>query len=81
MPDFVGRRLAEAKEKIARAGLQLASVEVQQVGSTAAGSDSQSDAASPMPTRVPTSGKIARQSPPPGSRVTPETQIRVEIEP
>ncbi|MFL6440177.1 MAG: PASTA domain-containing protein [Terriglobales bacterium] len=81
MPNFVGRQLADAKEKISRAGLQLASVEVQQVNSTPSGSEAQSTPAPPMPTKVPTSGKIARQSPPPGSRVTPETPIRVEIEP
>src|SRR5207248_165005 len=52
MPNFVGRQLADAKEKISRAGLQLASVEVQQVNSTPSGSEAQSTPAPPMPTKV-----------------------------
>jgi beta-lactam-binding protein with PASTA domain len=77
MPNFVGRRLAEAKDKISKAGLQLASVEFEQ---TENNSDSQTDLPRPLPRKVPTSGKISKQSPPPGSRVTAETQIKIEVE-
>jgi eukaryotic-like serine/threonine-protein kinase len=78
MPNFVGRQLAEAKEKISRAGLQLASVQFEQAPSD--DSKSQSDLAAPVSRKVPVSGKIARQSPAPGSRVTAETQIKIEVE-
>jgi beta-lactam-binding protein with PASTA domain len=83
MPNFVGRQLSEAREKIARAGLQLTSVSVaggdDQMASTAdAGSTPQ---LAPLPKLSSTSGKITGQSPPAGSRVTPETPIRLEIVP
>jgi len=77
MPDFVGRRLAEAKEKISRAGLQPASVQFEQAAP--GDSDSQTELAATAPSKVPVSGRIARQSPPPGSRVTPDTQIKIEV--
>jgi beta-lactam-binding protein with PASTA domain len=77
MPNFVGRRLAEVKAKISQAGLQLASVEFEQIENN---NDSQTDLPRPLPRKVPTSGKISKQSPPPGSRVTAETQIKIEVE-
>ena len=73
MPNFVGRQLAEARDKIARAGLQLASVGV--IGETL----SQDQSAPGLPSKVPTSGTIAAQSPPAGSRVTPESQIKLSV--
>jgi len=78
MPSLVGRQLVEAKEKIARAGLQVPVV-------AAAGSLNQPAAgpgtpASPArPAVIPTSGMIVSQTPPVGSRVTPDTQIRLEV--
>jgi beta-lactam-binding protein with PASTA domain len=77
MPNFVGRQLAEAKAKISKAGLQLASVEYEH---TEDNNDSQTELPPPLPRRVPISGQIAKQSPPPGSRVTAETQIKLEVE-
>jgi beta-lactam-binding protein with PASTA domain len=77
MPNFVGRQLAEAKAKISKAGLQLASVEYEH---TEDNNDSQTELPPPLPRKVPISGKIAKQSPPPGSRVTAETQIKIEVE-
>jgi hypothetical protein len=70
MPNFVGRPLADAREKIARAGLQIASV-----AAAAPAGSVQPVGAVP----VPNSGTISSQSPPPGARVTPESQIRLEI--
>jgi len=80
MPSFVGRPLAEAKEKIARAGLQLASVAV--AGGSALPNQEASLAPGPglaMPPRVPTSGTISAQSPPAGARVTAESPIRLSV--
>ena len=80
MPSFVGRSLAEAKEKIARAGLQLASVAV--TGGSAPPNQEASSAPGAglvMPPRVPTSGTIAAQSPPAGARVTAESPIRLSV--
>jgi eukaryotic-like serine/threonine-protein kinase len=78
MPNFVGRQLAEVKEKISRAGLQLASVQFEQAASD--DSESQSELTAPVPRKSPVAGKIARQSPAPGSRVTSDTQIKIEVE-
>jgi len=78
MPSFVGRQLAEAKAKIARAGLQVPVV-------AAAASPNPSAAvagalASPAaPLASPVSGIIVSQTPPAGSRITPDTQIRLEV--
>jgi beta-lactam-binding protein with PASTA domain len=79
MPNFLGRQLADAKQKVARAGLQIASV-------TAAATDPDASASMlPVPSGLdtarasPKSGKIVSQSPAPGARVTPDTQIRFEI--
>lgn len=91
MPNFVGRQLAEVKEKIAKAGLQLASVSiafptVNQAApadttapqtTAAAQSAALQGPAPPKPT--PVSGIISRQSPPAGSRVNADTQIRLEV--
>jgi eukaryotic-like serine/threonine-protein kinase len=79
MPNFVGRQLAEAKDKIAKAGLQIASLtEAPQIPEEAGAG---TPAAAPAPRlRVPISGKIAAQSPPPGSRVTAETPIKLQVE-
>ena len=81
MPNFVGRQLVEAKEKIARAGLQLVSVTVVGGGAPANPGGGGPPAAPPVPVAplIPISGTIASQSPPPGSRVTPESQIRLSV--
>jgi len=79
MPNLVGRPLADAREKISRAGLQLASVAV--VGGSAQPAQEESGPAVPTPAspKVPASGTITYQSPPPGSRVTPDSQIRLSV--
>jgi beta-lactam-binding protein with PASTA domain len=78
MPSFVGRQLAEAKEKIVRAGLQVpivaAAVSANQ-GAAVANAPVNPGA----PAATPFSGIIVSQTPPAGSRVTPETQIRLEV--
>jgi len=81
MPNFVGRPLAEAKEKIARARLQLASVAVVKSSATPSQQETASDSppVSAEPEKVPTWGTISAQSPPAGSRVTPESQIRLSV--
>lgn len=78
MPNFVGHSLAEARDKIARAGLQLASVAVVAPAAPPAGSAS-SPNASDVPARTPVSGTISFQSPPAGSRVTSDSQIRLSV--
>jgi beta-lactam-binding protein with PASTA domain len=74
----VGRQLAEAKEKIVRAGLQVpivaAAVSANQ-GAAVANAPVNPGA----PAATPFSGIIVSQTPPAGSRVTPETQIRLEV--
>jgi beta-lactam-binding protein with PASTA domain len=82
MPNFVGRSLAEAKEKIARAGLEIGSVAwaepVQRVPQPALGA---LDEVVPMPRSEPRNGVIAAQSPPAGSRVSASTSIRLQVGP
>jgi eukaryotic-like serine/threonine-protein kinase len=81
MPNFVGRSLADAREKIARAGLQLASVAAVGGGSMPNQDSTIRDApggSAPSPA-LPRSGTITAQSPPPGARVTPESQIRLSV--
>ena len=90
MPNFVGRQLAEAREKIARAGLQIASVTVASNAMPTNADNAVSPTlpnpalpaaetqhAAPQPNVQ--NGKIVSQRPPAGSRVTPETQIRFEV--
>jgi len=90
MPNFVGRQLAEVKDKIAKAGLQIASVSVQAPAIPAPSVDASAPQTSPAPPAasaqvaapvkpVPVSGIISSQSPPAGSRVTADTQIRLEV--
>jgi len=78
MPNFVGRSLAEARDKIARAGLQLANVAVAAPVAPPAASVSSSTAPD-VPAKSPASGTITYQSPPAGSRVTPDSQIRLSV--
>ena len=81
MPNFVGRSLAEARDKIARAGLEPATISMVAV-STPNLSGSSSDAGSatlPPTSHIPSSGTITYQNPPAGSRVTPDSQIRLSV--
>jgi beta-lactam-binding protein with PASTA domain len=82
MPNFVGRQLGEAKEKISRAGLQPASVS-SSISKTNPATDAGSSAPVPsspiQPIAAPNSGIIVSQAPPPGARVTPDTQIRLQV--
>lgn len=78
MPDFVGRDLSLAKQKIANAGLAPAQVSV--IPAVPATADEVPAVSMPTaPVRVPNSGKIVSQSPAPGARVTADTQIRLRI--
>ena len=79
MPNFVGRSLAEARDKIARAGLEPATVSL--VAMSAPNQDGNSSDGSPAQSapHVPSSGTITAQSPPAGSRVTPDSQIRLSV--
>lgn len=81
MPNFVGRQLADAKDKIARAGLQLASVTIARASAplNSDGSPPGASTAPAAPSRAPIWGTIAAQSPPAGSRVTSESQIRLAV--
>jgi beta-lactam-binding protein with PASTA domain len=73
MPDFVGRSVAEARGRAAHAGLQTPIV------TAAPGTSPQAAPLSSSPASAPVSGKIVAQSPPPGSRVNPDTVIRFEV--
>jgi len=81
MPNFVGRQLADAKEKIAKAGLQIASLTevLQPPEENGTGTPPPSSVSAPR-SRVPISGRIAAQSPAPGARVTADTPIRLQVE-
>ena len=78
MPDFIGRDLSFAKQKIANAGLPPAQVSV--VPAVPIPADEISGIELTTPTaKSPTSGKIVNQSPAPGARVSTDTQIRLQI--
>jgi eukaryotic-like serine/threonine-protein kinase len=79
MPNFVGRQLGEAKDKIAKAGLQIALVSA---ASETAGAQENlpSSSNTTIPASIPTSGIISAQSPPAGSRITADTPIRLQVE-
>ena len=78
MPDFIGRDLSFAKQKIANAGLPPAQVSV--VPAMPIGADEGSAVSVTMaPAKIPNSGKIVSQSPAPGARVSADTQIRLQI--
>lgn len=79
MPNFVGRSLAEAREKIARAGLEPATVSLISAPSPNGNSSDATPAQSPSVSHVPSSGTITYQSPAAGSRVTPVSQIRLSV--
>jgi eukaryotic-like serine/threonine-protein kinase len=82
MPNFVGHQLSEAREKIARAGLQLASISVASDSVSSPAPDSANLATQVEPPKpLPVSGKITRQSPAAGARVTADTPIKLEIIP
>ena len=92
MPNFVGRSLSEAKEKIAKAGLEPAKVSgvliepaQQQFESTPReGKDHLSAEINPSQAQPglplsPSAGRIVGQNPQPGSRVSADTQIRLMV--
>jgi len=78
MPDFVGRDLSFAQQKIAKAGLPPAQVAVVPATPIAAEEGSAASIAMPPP-RIPNLRKIVNQSPAPGARITADTQIRLQI--
>jgi len=78
MPDFVGRDLSFAKQKITQAGLPAPQVSV--VPAVPAAAEEVPAISAPTASeRVPNSGKIVSQSPVPGARVSADTQIRLQI--
>jgi beta-lactam-binding protein with PASTA domain len=83
MPNLVGRPLAEVREKVARAGLQIASVTLAGSAVTSRPSilapGTTAGVSPQLPRLGPNSGTVSAQSPPPGSRVTAETQIKLEV--
>lgn len=83
MPNFVGRQLAEAKEQISRAGLQLANVSGWTVNPSSV-SNVDGGNSNPLPlastaNKSPSSGLVVWQSPMPGTKVTPNTQIKLRV--
>lgn len=82
MPNFVGHQLSEAREKIARAGLQLASVSVAPDNVSSLATDVANAVPQvELPKPPPVSGTITDQSPAAGARVTADTPIKLEIIP
>jgi len=93
MPNFVGRLLSDAREKISKAGLQPAKVSgappdpsqlqtglnVAAPSSPLAPEQSNLSPVAPALPAVPRIGRIVDQSPQPGSRVTIDTQIRLVL--
>jgi beta-lactam-binding protein with PASTA domain len=78
MPDFIGRDLSLARQKIAKAGLPPPQVYLAPALPTAAVQAPPPNMAV-GPVRIPNSGKIISQSPAPGSRVRADTQTRLQI--
>ena len=78
MPDFIGRDLSFAKQKIAKVGLPPPQVSVAPAPPIAVVEASLPSTAV-APVRIPNSGKIISQTPAPGSRVRADTQIRLQI--
>ncbi len=93
MPNFVGRLLWDAKDKISRAGLRPAKVSgassdpippqsaltVPPPSSSLASDPSNPSPPIPAPAPPPVTGRIVDQSPQPGARVTVDTQIRLVL--
>ncbi|HET9743314.1 MAG TPA: PASTA domain-containing protein [Terriglobales bacterium] len=71
MPDLVGDSLADAKQRIVQAGLKAPEV------SSASLPNGTGDVETP--TAAPTAGTVTRQNPPPGSRVTSDTVLELEV--
>ena len=78
MPNFVGRQLADAKDKIAKAGLPPAKVSAAALDLVQPQQEEDLSLIT-TPPLVPLTGKIVGQIPPPGSRVTLDTQIRLTV--
>lgn len=78
MPDFIGRDLSSAKQKIAKAGLPAAQVSIA-LATPISAVEVPSPNTDMAPVRIPNSGKIVSQSPAPGSRVSADTQIRLQV--
>jgi beta-lactam-binding protein with PASTA domain len=81
MPNLVGRSLADATEKIARAGLLIESVAAADPAQQIPPSTVSSPAVAMATARrtVPTAGIIVAQTPPAGSRVSADTSIRLQV--
>jgi beta-lactam-binding protein with PASTA domain len=78
MPDFIGRDLSFAKQKIANAGLPPAQVSAAPAMAIPADQGS-AVSITTLPAKIPNAGKIVSQSPAPGARVSSDTQIRLQI--
>ena len=78
MPNFIGRQLADAKDKIAKAGLPPAKVSAAALDLVQPQQEADLSLIT-TPPLVPPAGRIVGQSPPPGSRVTLDTQIRLTL--
>ena len=78
MPDFIGRDLSFAKQKIANAGLPPAQVSVAPAMAIPADQGS-AVSITTLPAKIPKAAKIVSQSPAPGARVSSDTLIRLQI--
>jgi len=79
MPNFVGRQLVDAKQKVARAGLQIASIAPAAADPTEFVGSPTTESGSSVLRPSPKSGRIVGQSPPAGARVSSETQIHFDV--
>jgi eukaryotic-like serine/threonine-protein kinase len=87
MPSLVGRQLPEAQQALQQAGLRLgavttlaspASLPANGAAPPANGAPADKNAEAPPAKAAPT-GRIVRQSPPPGQRVTPGMSVSFEV--
>jgi beta-lactam-binding protein with PASTA domain len=81
MPNLVGRSLAEAREKIARAGLEIESVAAAEPApSTPQPPIGTVSVVAPGPPPSPTTGIVVTQNPSAGSRISAGTSIRLQVQ-
>lgn len=82
MPNLIGRSLGQAKEILARAGLEIERVtgEMRPAPSAPPLIGGASPVAATVAPAAPTAGIVVVQSPAPGSRVSADTSIRIQVE-
>lgn len=78
MPDFIGRDVASVKQRIAKAGLSAPQVSYAPGSPIPRAEVPPADAAQ-APAPIPSWARIVSQTPAPGSRISADTQIRLQV--